>query len=120
MDLKELFELYKRERDYQTTVFGDYKNNTSLNLASFLAFLQSYIEKAIRLYTSDWTEEIPSWLVSCREYEIQGTAPSKTYEELVKIFTLAGAALEVYTDMDIDEWRKEGPKQKWMKPPECK
>ena len=38
--------VYKRERSYQRHCFGDYSEIESLNLASFLEFIEAYLEKA--------------------------------------------------------------------------
>ena len=36
-----LIEVYKKEREYQKSVFGNYQDNPSLNLGSFLLFIES-------------------------------------------------------------------------------
>jgi hypothetical protein len=109
----EVIELYKKEREYQKAVFGDYRNNPSLNLGSFLLFLDNYLNKAKKYYTSRWTSDLPPWLNATKESSIQGTAPVDTYEELIKIMALAGAALEAYTSINYELWRSEGIKDKW-------
>ncbi len=113
MNRTELINLLQKERDYQTKVFGNYKNNPSLNLASFLSFLKTYIDKAEKEYTNIWVKDLPDWLVAVDEHTHQGSAPVKTYEHLIKIFALAGAALETYTEINPEEWREEGVKLKW-------
>lgn len=113
MNTEDVVQLYKKERGYQTDAFGEYENNPSLNLASFLVFLDDYVKRAKKEYVVKWTPNLPLWLKSCKEQELQGSAPVKAYEHLVKIFTLAGAALEAYAEIDISEWRKEGVKSKW-------
>jgi len=113
MTRDEIMELYKKERDYQTSVFGDYKNNPSLNIGSFLVFLDNYLNKAKKYYVSKWTKLLPPWLVATKESLIQTTAPAETYEELIKIMTLAGAALESCCKIDVSKWRENGIKDKW-------
>lgn len=113
MTREEVIKLYEKERDYQNNIFGEYKNNESLNLASFLLFLDSYLNKAKRSYTSKWTRDLPPWLLHTRESLIQDTSPVGAYSDLIKIMALAGAALESYTLIDIDKWREEGIKEKW-------
>lgn len=113
MTREEVIKLYEKEREYQKTVFGEYKNNPSLNLGSFLLFLDNYLNKAKKYYASKWTSDPPSWLTNSREAIIQKTCPAASYEELIKIMALAGAALESYTTIDIDKWREEGIKDKW-------
>lgn len=110
---REIIELYLKERDYQTTVFGDYQNKPTLSVASFLAFLKAYIDKAIAAYGDKWESELPPWLINCNEMELQEHAPVKVYEELIKIMALSGAALEVYTQIDVGKWRETGIKRKW-------
>jgi len=107
MTYEEVVELYKKERRYQTKEFGRYELNDCLNMASVLTFLRAYITRADKSYTEDWTNELPSWLVSCRELQIQKSAPVTTYDALIKIMTLAGAALESYTEIDVSKWRPE-------------
>jgi len=114
MTRSEVIKLYEKERDYQESIFGEYKNNPSLNLASFLLFLDSYLDKAKKYYVSKWTDKPPSWLLESKEQLIQGSSPVDTYEELVKIFVLAGAALESYAAIDVSKWREDGIKNKWL------
>ena len=115
MTREEVIELYIKERDYETIVFGDYNNNQSLNIASFLAFLEQYLNRAKKSYCNKWISKLPAWLVNCKEKQDQDTAPVATYEELIKIMALAGAALESYAQIDVDEWRQDGIiKKKWV------
>ena len=114
MNRQSIVDLYNKEREYEESVFGNYVENRSLNLASFLTFLETYINKAKTSYTNKWEKDKPNWLISCMEEQIQGTSPVQTYEILIKIMALTGAALESYAEIDIDEWRKnEKSKEKW-------
>jgi len=106
MNIIDLIELYKKERLYEQTVFGNYKNDKNLNIASFLVFLKHYIDKAIESYTNKWSNELPEWLLTCREYEINKRAPIKTYENIIKIMALSGAILESFSDIDPEKWRE--------------
>lgn len=106
MRRSEVQKLYDKERRYEESVFGDYKQNNSFNLATFLEFLRFYIDKATSSYTKEWTNELPPWLKSCIELDDQGTAPVNTYNAVIKIMALSGAALEAYTDINVEEWRK--------------
>jgi len=115
MNQDTLFELYSLEREYQKKVFGDYRNNDSLNLASFIVFLETYLKRAKESYVESWSSELPPWLMECTEFDDQGTAPVKSYEFIIKIMVLAGAILETYTDIKPEEWRKDGIKDKWRK-----
>lgn len=101
-----VIELYKKEREYEESQFGDYSENKALNMASFLIFIKHYVDTALKKYTKDWTNEIPDWLESCNEMDIQGTAPVKSYEEVIKIMALAGSILETYTDLNPEKWRE--------------
>lgn len=107
MTPREVFELYQKEREFEMCVFGDYKNVPSLNLASFITFLDIYVKKVKAAYAGKWETELPPWLKSCKEAELDGSAPVKAYEEIIKIMALAGATLEAYTDIDVSEWRKD-------------
>ena len=112
MESSELFRLYLKERDYQQKIFGSYKDNSKFNIASFLQFIEHYLDKCKESYVDIWTDELPLWLESCKESS-SGTSPAKTYEQLIKLFVLAGAALESYCNVNTDEWRKEiNPKWK--------
>ncbi len=109
--------LYKKERDYQVCAHGDYTNVETLNLGSFLVLIEHYLNKAKASYSGPWKSEKPPWLNGCKEDSIEGFSPIDAYEELIKIFTLAGAALEVYTDINIARWREdiEQDLKKWEK-----
>ena len=113
MTKEEIIKLYEKEREYQREIFSDYKNNPSLNLGSFLLFLDNYLNKAKKYYVSKWTNELPEWLLSSKEFIQQGSCPAESYKELIKIFALAGAALESYSAIDVSKWRNEGVKDKW-------
>jgi hypothetical protein len=113
MRKEELIKLYEKEREYQNEVFGEYKSNPSLNLGSFLLFIDNTLQKAKKYYVSKWTNDLPPWLLTSSEYLSQESAPANTYEELIKIFALAGAALESYAAIDSSKWREEGVKDKW-------
>jgi len=107
MTLDKLMELYKKEREYENYVFGDYKDVKPLNFASFLIFIKQYVEKALKCYSGKWDTDLPPWLLSCQEFEQDGTAPVKAYEEVIKIMALAGAALETYTEISPEKWRED-------------
>jgi len=111
----EIFLLYEKEREYENCVFGDYKNVPSLNLASFIIFLDIYLKKVKEAYTGKWEKELPPWLLKCKEHDQNGTAPVKAYEEIIKIMALAGATLEAYTEVDTSKWREdlENEMKKW-------
>jgi hypothetical protein len=115
MKLDYLIELYKKERDFETCVFGEYSKVESLNFASFLIFLDKYIKKALDAYTGKWDKELPPWLLNCEEFQKEGSAPVKAYEEVIKIMALAGAALETYTEINPERWREdlEAAIRKW-------
>jgi hypothetical protein len=113
MTNKDLMELYDKERDYQTLLFGDYSKSPALNFGSFIIFLDQYIEKIIKAYVDKWDNELPPWLIDTAEYEQGHSAPVEAYEHLVKLMALAGAALEIYTSIDIEKWRSEGVNKKW-------
>ena len=113
MSKDEVIKLYLKEREYEKTIFGEYKNNPSLNVGSFLLFIENSLQKAKKNYVSKWTNILPSWLLATSEFKSQNSAPVDTYEELIKIFALAGAALESYTAIDSAKWREEGVKDKW-------
>jgi hypothetical protein len=90
MTKDEVLLLYRKEREYEETVFGDYKNIKSLSLPSFIVFLRKYLNKVDNAYSGKWQSELPHWLLSCREFEDEGTAPVEVYEELIKLMALAG------------------------------
>jgi hypothetical protein len=114
MTREKLFEIYEKERDYQKRVFGDPSKSPCLNIASFLKFIEHYIEKAGQDYVDKWEFKKPAWFKGSMEYDLQGSAPIRTYEHLIKIMALAGAALEVFAEIDPDFWREEGIKTKWL------
>lgn len=108
MTREELVQLYYKERKYQEKVFGDYKDNPAFNLATFITFIEKYIDRVKQSYCDRWILDLPPWLITCKEKEIQNTAPVEAYEDVVKIMALAGAVLETYAEIDIEEWRKGG------------
>ena len=103
----EIIELYKKERKHQKKLHGEYTDAAQLSFPSFVIFLRRYLNKIEEEYTEGWTEEKPPWLKTSTEFEKSGSAPVKSYMELIKLFTLAGAALETYTEMDVEQWRCE-------------
>jgi hypothetical protein len=105
--MKTIFELYQKERAFEKSVFGNYSEIESLNLASFIIFLEKYIKKVKEAYAGKWENELPPWLISCKEYELHGNAPVKAYEEIIKILALSGAVLETYTQIDVSKWRED-------------
>jgi len=114
-----IIELYKKERIYEESIFGDYKDDPNMNIASLIIIIEQYLEKAKKAYISKWSSELPSWLIYAKE---QGDvnlnpwpAPVETYEELIKVFALTGAALEAFTLIKPENWRENGIKQKWNK-----
>jgi hypothetical protein len=117
MTREQIFALYDKERDYETCVFGNYSQVPSLNLASFIIFLDIYLSKVKSAYTGKWEKELPPWLLRCTEKDQDGNAPVKAYEEIIKIMALAGATLEAYTDIDPSKWREdfEAEMQKWKR-----
>lgn len=115
MTPQQIFALYEKERDYETCVFGDYSQVDSLNLASFIVFLDIYLKKVKAAYAGKWESELPPWLKTCKEIEQDGNAPIKAYEEIIKIMALAGATLEAFTEVDVSKWREdmEAEMKKW-------
>lgn len=116
MQIETIFELLRKERAYEFKTFGSYKNYKSFNVLSFLTFIEEYIKNSKQVYSSKWRgESIPTWLTSCKELTEQGTAPIEVYENLIKIMSLAAAALETFTEINVEEWRKNlMPKDKWL------
>jgi len=114
MNEAKVTEIYKREREYQRLCFGEYADLNSLNFASFLQFIEEYLQKAKKSYSGKWDTEMPGWLISCKEME-EGSAPVEAYEEIIKVMALCGAALETYTALNPSAWRKnpEDDGQKW-------
>ena len=106
MQENDIIKLYEKERAYQQKVFGDYTSDESLSLASFLLFLKEYVDKAMKNYSGLWSKDLPPWLKTCKEYENNEVAPTKSYAEIIKIMALAGAALETYGIFDVDKWRE--------------
>lgn len=114
MTPREVIELYLKERGYENAAFGDYRDAEHLNIASFLTFIEQYVNKAQKEYTGAWKEK-PPWLIASKECggHSQKKCPVGTYEALIKIFALAGAALETFTYIDSEQWRQDGVKEKW-------
>jgi len=110
-------ELYEKERDYERSIFGEYKNDPSLSFPSFLLFLEQYVQKAKAAYAGKWEKDLPPWLKTCVEYQNGGFAPVKAYEEVIKVMALAGAALETYANIDPKKWRENAKSDvlKWKK-----
>jgi len=98
--------IYDKERKYQREVFGDYNQDKSLSFPSFIAFLKTYAREIELYYTKRWQTEKPDWMIDCAEHNNHGVAPIKAYEQTIKLMALAGAALETYTQLDPDNWRK--------------
>lgn len=113
-----ILELYKKEREYEESIFGRYNSDPNMNVASLILMIKTYLEKAEKAYVSKWKHEIPDWLLHTKE-QGDGIAPYavpvETYEELIKVFALAGAALESFTEINPDHWRENGIKDKWNK-----
>ncbi len=114
---EDLIKLLIKELDYQVSIFGNYKEDQNMNVASLILMIEEYLEKAKKAYMSQWKHEMPDWLERVKE---QGDtnltpfpAPVKTYEELIKVFALTGAALEAFTKIDPNHWREDGIKDKW-------
>lgn len=108
-------DLYEKERNYERCVFGEYKDQKALSFPSFIIFLEEYIKKAKKAYAGKWEKDLPPWMITCIEYENNGAAPVKAYEELIKVLALAGAALETYAVIDPTKWREdpESDASKW-------
>ena len=110
----QLFKLYLREREHQRRVFGEYHTESPLNLASFLILHGEYTRKAKHLYVQQWDKRLPPWLLNTVEHAQQGSAPVRTYQEIIKNFALHGACLETFAQIDPDMWRRgEDIKRKW-------
>jgi hypothetical protein len=117
MDTNETVQLYIKERTYEQMVFGNYQDLNSLNLASFLVIIEHYLFKAKEAYAGKWTKDLPEWLNNCKELtQDDGTAPVAAYEQLIKIFALAGSALEAFTSIDANKWRSNAAEdmKKWI------
>jgi len=119
LEQSEIIKLFIKERDYETCVFGDYKNDPTLNLASFITFLKIYLNRVEKAYTGVWSprEKFPDWLKNTDESKNGGNGPIEAYENLIKLMALAGAALEAYAEIDVDAWRRnpELDSKKWSK-----
>jgi len=115
MDRPTTIELYKKERAYEESIFGDYSKDPNMNVASLLLMIEVYLQKAKDSYVSKWEYDRPDWLLNAAECKNNKTCPvpSKSYEHLIKVFALSGAALEAFTDIDPNLWRDEGIKEKW-------
>ena len=79
--------------------------------------IRTYLDKAEKAYVSKWKHEMPDWLIEARERGnvnfSSSPAPVKTYEELIKVFALSGAALKAFTNINPEHWRDDGIKDKW-------
>jgi len=119
LEQSDIIKLFIKERDYETCVFGDYKNDPTLNLASFITFLKIYLNRVEQAYTGVWSskEKFPDWLKNTDESKNGGNGPIEAYENLIKLMALAGAALEAYAEIDVDSWRRnpELDSKKWSK-----
>jgi len=117
LEQSDIIKLFSKERDYETCVFGDYKNNPTLNLASFIIFLKTYLDRVEKAYAGVWSpkEKFPDWLRNTVESENGGSGPVEAYENLIKLMALAGAALE-YANVDVNSWRRnpELDSKKWV------
>ncbi len=117
MNRKKLIDLLEKELSYQKSIFGDYKNDPNLNVASLILMIRTYLDKAEKSYVSKWKHEMPDWLLRSKEQGDTNLSPLptpvKTYEELIKVFALTGAALEAFTNIDPEHWREDGIKDKW-------
>ncbi len=98
-------DLYERERYYQKCIFGEYDDLSFLNVASFLCFIEEYVKRAKSAYNGPWKKNSTLWLKGCTELAGNPNAPIETYENLIKIMALSGAALETYTTIDPEQWR---------------
>lgn len=111
----DVLKIYKKERDYERCVFGEYANVKSLNVASFIVIIKEYLNKMEKAYSGKWNKELPSWLESSKEFEDEGSTPVEVYKNLIVVMTLAGAALEAYSKLNPEHWREnqEEDKKKW-------
>jgi len=114
MKREDILKLYEKERSYQDRVFGEANKSVTLNVASFMLFIEQYLKKAEQEYVEKWEAKKPKWFKNSPEYVIQGSAPIRTYEYLVKVMALAGAALETFAEIDPEHWREEGINKKWL------
>ena len=113
MSPSKVMELYMKERMYEQGIFGDYADNPKFNIATFMVFIEKYLNEAKEKYAGAWTAKYPEWLKYAKEGEDGATAPVETYAALIKLFAMVGAALEAYTEIDISKWRSEGKNPKW-------
>lgn len=116
---KSIIELFIKERNYQKCAHGEYIDIDSLNIASFIIIIETYLNKLKNSYADKWSKNLPEWLIDCKENRLEGSAPVDAYEELIKIFALSGAALETYTDIDVSKWREniQEDLKKWAEEP---
>jgi len=115
MNMDQTFALIAKEMEYQRRVFGDYKDIKALNLASHLIFQESYLKRAKDAYVQKWSAEIPSWMLSCTELQLQNEAPILTYEAIIKNAALNLSCLKSHLDADPIMWRADGRiNDKWM------
>jgi hypothetical protein len=116
MDIKReiIKRIYDKEREYQKCCFGEYEHLNSLNFASFLIFIDEYLQKAKKAYCGPWKKDNPEWLQACKEMS-EGSGPFDAYAELIKVFALSGAALETFSVLRPDKWREdpESEGKKW-------
>ena len=114
--MRDVIELYKKERDYERNTFGEYKDIKSLSFPSFIILIKQYLEKVEKAYAGKWSRELPEWLETCAEFEKDGTAPVEAYEQMIKLMALAGAALETYSEINTEKWREdpEIDRTKWI------
>jgi len=112
---EEVFELYKKEREYEKKIFGLYKDNPIITPALISILIGNYCQKLMSGFSEPWSEELPEWMNNCYEMEKQGSVPLNVYEVLIKIFALSGAILEEFTEIDYEKWRNGTIKNKWKK-----
>lgn len=114
MDRQTVIDLYRREREYEESIFGDYSKDPNINVASLILMIEVYLKKAKEAYVSKWEYDRPDWLLNATECKSATCPiPAKTYEHLIKVFALSGAALESFTEIDPSLWREDGIKEKW-------
>ena len=119
MNKQKLVNILIKELDYQRNIFGNYKNDPKMNVASLIIIIEEYLKKAKKAYITDWTKKLPKWMLDCKERGNNDLsplpAPVKTYEEIIKVFALSGSLLESFTDLNPEYWRENGIKDKWNK-----
>ena len=91
MNQDKIFELYIKEREYQKEIFGDFKDNPTLNLASFLILVDKYLKKATNSYLDKWHSNLPDWLLSCKECEQQNTTGAEPDVAVAPMIVVGGA-----------------------------